>query len=122
MSKSVVFESSFLDNLFTYKGRLNRLPFFLTYTGLFPLNYMVVMLVQGVLPEVLQKGVIGVFSLVNVVVIVLATVRRLHDLNYSAWRYIFLLIPVINIYFGYVLFFRKGTQGDNDYGPDPLLS
>ncbi len=39
-------------------------------------------------------------------------VRRLHDSNKSGW---WLLVPFYNLY----LLIRRGTEGDNFYGPDP---
>jgi uncharacterized membrane protein YhaH (DUF805 family) len=47
--------------------------------------------------------------------------QRFHDLEYSGWAVLWLLIPVINLYFFFLLFFRRGTAGANQYGPDPLL-
>jgi len=49
------------------------------------------------------------------------TVRRLHDVNRSGWWYLLAIVP-----FGsFMLLFwscMKGTQGENDYGPDPFGS
>jgi uncharacterized membrane protein YhaH (DUF805 family) len=47
-------------------------------------------------------------------------VRRFHDLNKSGWHYWLGIIPVVNIIVGLYLLFAKGTDGDNEYGPDPL--
>jgi uncharacterized membrane protein YhaH (DUF805 family) len=47
------------------------------------------------------------------------TVRRLHDTDRSGWWYLLLIVP-----FGWVLVLvwmcTKGTDGQNDYGPDPF--
>ena len=48
------------------------------------------------------------------------SVKRLHDRGHSAWRLLILLIPLLGpvwIFFGLV--FRKGSPGENQYGPDP---
>ena len=47
-------------------------------------------------------------------------VRRLHDTNRSAWWVLFSLIPVVGTIGMTVMMCSKGTDGDNDYGPDPL--
>ncbi len=39
-------------------------------------------------------------------------VRRMHDVNKSGW---FILIPIYNL----ILYCTEGTQGPNQYGPDP---
>ncbi len=46
-------------------------------------------------------------------------VRRLHDTNRSAWWLLLSIVPLANIAL-LVFFCSKGTDGDNDYGPDPL--
>ncbi len=66
------------------------------------------------------------------------TVKRLHDLNRPTWHYIFYgLLPLflmmmviyptlsfigfaIWLWTKYRLGFIRGTEGPNDYGPDPL--
>jgi len=48
------------------------------------------------------------------------SIRRLHDLNQSGWWVIPGLIPIIGNIPMVIYFFFKGTDGSNDYGPDPL--
>ena len=47
-------------------------------------------------------------------------VRRLHDTNRSGWWVLFSLIPVVGTIGMTVMMCNKGTEGDNDYGSDPL--
>jgi uncharacterized membrane protein YhaH (DUF805 family) len=44
-------------------------------------------------------------------------VRRLHDLNRSAWWSILLLIPIIGQAMGIIISFWSGTKGSNKFGP-----
>ena len=46
--------------------------------------------------------------------------RRIHDLGQSELCLILTGIPFVNLLFMLYLFFAKGTDGDNRYGPDPL--
>ena len=45
--------------------------------------------------------------------------RRLHDVNRSAWWILIGLIPFVG---GIVLLATEGTRGDNGHGPDPRLA
>ena len=47
-------------------------------------------------------------------------VRRLHDTNRSAWWILFPFIPLIGNIGMTVMMCSKGTDGENDYGLDPL--
>lgn len=47
------------------------------------------------------------------------TVRRLHDRNMSGWAYLMVLIPYLGSFALLVIMLLPGTQGPNDYGPDP---
>jgi uncharacterized membrane protein YhaH (DUF805 family) len=42
-------------------------------------------------------------------------IRRMHDVGKSGW---FMLIPIYNL----ILALTPGTQGNNQYGPDPYAS
>jgi uncharacterized membrane protein YhaH (DUF805 family) len=54
------------------------------------------------------------------VVYAFQTVKRLHDIDRPGTHYWLLLIPIYNIYLSILLHFKKGTEGPNAYGPDPL--
>jgi uncharacterized membrane protein YhaH (DUF805 family) len=47
-------------------------------------------------------------------------VRRLHDLDRSGWWALFAFVPLVNFIFGLYLLFKRGTEGPNRYGADPL--
>ncbi len=49
-----------------------------------------------------------------------ALVRRLHDTGRSGWWYWILLIPFVGAILLLVWFCTRGTQGENNYGHDPL--
>ena len=71
--------------------------------------------------------VIGIFSLVNFLPGVMIAIRRFHDLGQTGWLVLAFLIigmlPIIGTVSGFVNFIwfaYPGTQGPNQYGPDPL--
>jgi uncharacterized membrane protein YhaH (DUF805 family) len=49
-------------------------------------------------------------------------VRRLHDKNRSGWWLWLQLLPIIGIIIVFVWSVSRGTEGDNDWGPDPLAA
>ena len=49
-------------------------------------------------------------------------IKRFHDRNKSGWWYLIVFIPIIGgLWFLIECGFLKGTDGDNDYGSDPLV-
>ena len=66
------------------------------------------------------QPITGIFMLATLLPNISATVRRLHDTGRSGWWYWIVLIPMIGIIVLLVFAASKGTDGDNDYGPDPL--
>ena len=47
-------------------------------------------------------------------------IRRLHDLNLSGFFVLLSFVPIVSFGLIVYLFIKKGTEGDNDYGADPL--
>ena len=45
-----------------------------------------------------------------------AVAQRAHDLGWSGWSALWLLVPMVNLYFLYVFFFRAGEPIDNRFG------
>lgn len=66
-------------------------------------------------------GETGLFLLVLLIGHVSVSIRRLHDQNerWTAWLYT--LIPIFGLVQWARLAFVPGSDGENDYGPDPQL-
>jgi len=69
----------------------------------------------------------AIFSLVNFLPGIMIAIRRFHDLGQTGWLVLAFLIvgllPLIGTVSGFVNFIwfaYPGTQGPNQYGPDPL--
>jgi uncharacterized membrane protein YhaH (DUF805 family) len=94
--------------LFSFRGRLNRLPYWFTSIAILVLIFVVVV----VLLTVMDVGA-SLFVIIGVLYIPLLWIafalgaKRLHDRDKSAW---WLLL------FGC----SPGTVGPNRFGPDPL--
>ena len=106
------------DVLLTFDGRIGRSDFWLK--GVLPI--FIFNLLIGAIDSVITGGVIALLG--NIVAIyptVAVVVKRFHDRNKTGWWALLLLIPIIGSLWilieGGIL---KGTEGDNNYGPDPL--
>lgn len=103
--------------LFDPSGRLSRWTYFKMsiLTGL--VWWLAVVLAVSVL------GAFGsVVSMVSFVGLfyahIVMLVKRWHDMNEAGTSAIMNFIPLINIYASIKVYFSKGTEGDNDYGPE----
>ena len=47
-------------------------------------------------------------------------IRRFHDLDKSGWFVLLLFVPLLNVAVILYLIVCKGTDGENQFGPDPL--
>ena len=63
--------------------------------------------------------VILVFYLGSLLPMLAVSIRRLHDLDKSGWFILIGMIPVVGLILLY-WYCLKGTDGDNQFGPDPL--
>jgi len=103
---------------FTTRGRTNRLKYFLQI--LIPSFIAVVGngIASAASPEAAGFG--ALILLTGGILTIFPAVRRLHDINVSGWYFLFSLVPLANLILGLILLFKKGTEGSNQYGPDPL--
>lgn len=120
-----------LLKLFTFRGRLNRLKFFL-----YQLTGWIILRILSILANV-GDPVLFIFSNIAEIIVLaflfLAIIRRLHDINLPG--IIFLvhviayllsnytnnhLFDIISLIFIAVTLIVKGTNDSNKYGDNPL--
>ncbi len=109
------------QNLFlTYDGRLNRQPFWIGNIVLTVINIAATLLGLAI------GGAVG--NLISIVVSlallypgICIAIKRAHDRDKSGWWILIILIPLVGIIW-YIVEFGclRGTEGPNQYGPDPL--
>ena len=97
------------DILFSFKGRLNRKPFWLYQLGVAVVTSIPFFLGQGWLTGLLELWVQAALC-----------VKRAHDRGRSGKFVLVFLIPLVQIWPFIELSFLRGTKGDNKHGPDPL--
>lgn len=67
---------------------------------------------------ILLYGLIVIFGLLFILSLFSLIIRRIHDLNTSAWWLLITLVPLGGLLF-FALPFKKGTDGPNKYGEPP---
>ncbi|WP_457561902.1 DUF805 domain-containing protein [Caminibacter pacificus] len=110
-----------LELLFSFKGRINRLKYFAIMLGLF----LVSLAPDFVCKNNPDSSICMIFLLLVIPMIWVnfaIIVKRFHDLNRSGWWALLMLVPVVNFIIGLFLLFKKGTEGANDFGADPLAN
>jgi len=58
-----------------------------------------------------------VLAIATVVATVLFVIRRLHDIELSAWWVLLGLVPLVNLIFGLFVALKPGDTGTNRFGP-----
>lgn len=105
----------FFDKFFTYERRLNRKPYILRIWILCVIS-LIIQLVLGT-----DSPLSLVITLPLTVSSIMMTIRRLHDTEHSGWWYLTMFIPIFNLYTLYLTIFKKGTEGYNSFGADPIV-
>ncbi len=106
-----------------YDNRLNRKRYILRSLALWAAT-MAVTLVIGFVAT--TTGIEALFAMSTIISVASAIpgfmlmIRRLHDLNRPAWWSVGAIIPPVTFVLVIYLAFFKGTNGHNQYGPDPL--
>lgn len=63
--------------------------------------------------------ILAVCAVVIAVLMVRWTMQRLHDFDEPGWKWAYLIIPILNIFWLIILLTTDGTVGGNKYGADP---
>ena len=106
-----------------YDNRLNRKRYFFRALALGAAVSIITNLITMIAVSMNSSTIamLGtIFSIAAVIPSFMLIIRRLHDLNRPAWWCIGVFVPLVNLVLGIYLLFFKGTDGPNDYGPDPL--
>ncbi|QXM07083.1 DUF805 domain-containing protein [Crassaminicella indica] len=108
-----------MGRFFTFNGRINRLA----YCGYIFLAGLITMIPQIIYALTENTFAFIIYILMYIAYVALSiclAVQRLHDIERPGTHWFLLLIPLYNIYLGFLLLFKKGTDGPNQYGEDPL--
>ena len=100
-----------------FQGRSPRSEFW--WFVLFYFIIYIVLAVIGVVTEGLGMILLVIFLLGTIIPYLAVSIRRLHDLDKSGWWILISFIPIVGLILIY-WYCLKGTDGDNQFGPDPL--
>jgi uncharacterized membrane protein YhaH (DUF805 family) len=107
-----------MSSILSLRGRMRRRDF-----GFFWLGVMAFLVTIFFLAD--QVRLPAVFIMLTgmgvIVTGLLQCIKRLHDMDFTGWYALLLLIPLANFALWLMLFFKEGTFGPNSYGDDPKI-
>ena len=110
-----------MKKIFSPNGRLRRRNYLV-----FDLIFTILIFLIEMILEYLKTNfnLINLFLMIFIFIFLLIlftimTIKRFHDIEYSGWSILLLLIPIINLGGSFLLLFKDGTVGPNKYGADP---
>ena len=110
----------------TFSGRASRKEFWL-FTLFNVLAYLIITFLGFYFFGTYSSSVIGfqsplglLYWLGTLLPAISVQVRRLHDTNHSGGWVWLSLLPLVGPIIVFVWLVSRGTEGDNEYGPDPL--
>lgn len=106
-----------------FNGRARRKEFwmFLLCMIVIVMGIYIVGFILGLIADFLAlifMGIAGLASLALLVPYLAVGVRRLHDTNKPTWMIILAFLPIVSLYFLYLMII-EGDKGPNEFGPDP---
>lgn len=108
--------------LLALNGRIGRLRWFASMIAVWLLSSMAVTIlfiplskINPALVATIGKPLTWSFWVLPIIV----SRRRMHDFGTNALYLLGLLIPFINLYFLFILMFKRGDEGNNEFGPEP---
>ncbi|MFO7891720.1 MAG: DUF805 domain-containing protein [bacterium] len=111
--------------LFSFSGRICRSEYWgKAFPILFSYSIIVNIIYYAEVESSGQPGISIFLSLLSLWPGIAVATKRLHDRNRSGLFLLTLLIPFVNVIFAIWIiievWFLKGTEGENRFGPDPL--
>ena len=103
----------------TMSGRASRSEYWYFFL-FFILTSLLCAMIGGVLSETASDIILAICYIVLGIPCFTASSRRLHDIDKSAWFLLLALIPIVGAIILIILFCKKGTDGLNRFGNDPL--
>jgi uncharacterized membrane protein YhaH (DUF805 family) len=106
---------------FNIEGRIGRVRYLGWSMGmtLIALPILAILMGLSALSPIIGGLLVIVASIGMMVLSIFIGAKRLHDLGWSAWLWLLLIIPVVGTVFALIMLFAPGNSGANRYGPPP---
>ncbi|MCH8904632.1 MAG: DUF805 domain-containing protein [Bacteroidetes bacterium] len=111
---------SIIRKLFNTEGRMRRREFWLSQLLLLPFSLLLNLLASVGIDDLsgVQSGLVILGLLFLFVFETIQMIKRFHDTDRSGFSIFLMFIPIVNLGGAYILSFKDGTRGPNQYGPD----
>lgn len=111
------------ENYANFNGRARRKEFwmFVLFMAIIIVAVNIVGIILGFIANILAvifSLLGGLVALALLVPYLAVGVRRLHDTGKPTWMIVLSIIPIVNLYFIYLMII-EGDKGSNEFGPDP---
>ena len=111
---------SFIKQLFSFKGRMRRLHYFLSIIGFYALLFLCIFFMTELSKDSVFWGFLGaVIMFFSVWFIIAARVKRCHDRGNSGWWQLYTWIPYVGAVFSLILLVGSGDEDEYEYGLNP---
>lgn len=104
--------NDFKSIMFSMKGRISRKTYWIYGAPYGLLWFLLLMTIGG--PS--APTAVSLLLLVMVYPSMALNTKRFHDTGRSGYNHVWMLIPIVNFWYCFVLCFMKGEDGDNGYG------
>jgi uncharacterized membrane protein YhaH (DUF805 family) len=111
--------------LFSPEGRISRRRYLILFLVFYFTNLLALLKIYEAIQYQLTVSFIayGLLLLLTIVVLLIQSARRLHDLGYQGKLALWLLIPPPINFIGFLwLCAKSGQKGDNEFGSQPTPS
>ena len=109
----------------TFQGRSPRSEYWYFMLFNFLVSFMLILFaaflsIAAIEAALVMLVLLILYSLATMIPSISVTVRRLHDTNHSGWWYWISFVPYVGPLVLLVFMCIRGTDGPNQYGPDPF--
>jgi uncharacterized membrane protein YhaH (DUF805 family) len=102
---------------FSFQGRIGRLEFFLSLLILIAYVLIIIFISNYLKPvDETYTGYLSIFFFPPLWFFLVVRIKRLHDLDQSAWLLLLSAVPVVNIALELYMLFGSGYKRANKYG------
>ena len=111
-----------LSKYFQISGRARRKEYWLFVLLVFLLSFVtlfidMMLIGSGIASYEFASIITNIFLIIPSITVL---IRRLHDIERSGWWILLILIPFLGAIVLFIFTLLRGTDGDNEYGEDPI--